>query len=257
MNKNTLEIVDGFIHDDAVYAVFKHLFHNKFNDFYNIISLKQIKQYMWGLLTSLEEIHSCGIVHRDVKPDNFLYNTNTEDFMLIDFGLAELIDNPKLRDDEEYMNIINLQRNGMKNRMGTRGFLAPETIFNYKLQSTGVDIWAAGIILLSFYSKRMPVLNMNKFSKLTNDTLKELYPLIIIYGIEKITMVANKYGSSLYIPDTFNDFILKDGLRTMVERNDIDSDGIDLLYKLLELDCDKRISAADAKRHRFFYDINK
>jgi cell division control protein 7 len=53
--------------------------------------MKGIKQYMFSLLTSLEEIHTHGIVHRDVKPDNFLYNANTNEFMLIDFGLAELV----------------------------------------------------------------------------------------------------------------------------------------------------------------------
>jgi cell division control protein 7 len=86
-----LEIIDGFIDDDSVYAVFKHLLHNKYTDFYQNVSMKQIKQYMYALLTSLEEIHSLGVAHRDVKPDNFLYNMNTGDYMLIDFGLAEIV----------------------------------------------------------------------------------------------------------------------------------------------------------------------
>jgi cell division control protein 7 len=157
--------------------------------------------------------------------------------------------------DEDYMSILQLQRQGLKQRMGTRGFLAPETIFNYKHQNTAVDVWAAGIILLSFFSKRMPVLNMNKFSKLNNDVLKDIYPLIMVYGIEKMTHIANQYGANLYIPDTLRSYVLKDGLLTILKREDIEKDGIDLLYKLLELDCNKRISAADAKKHRFFNDL--
>jgi cell division control protein 7 len=90
-NKHTLEIVDGFIEDDAIYAVFKHLIHHKYSDFYQNVTMKQIKQYMYGLLTCLEEIHFNGIVHRDIKPDNFLYNIDNGEFMLIDFGLAELV----------------------------------------------------------------------------------------------------------------------------------------------------------------------
>jgi serine/threonine protein kinase len=154
------------------------------------------------------------------------------------------------------MTIINLQKNGMKNRMGTRGFLAPETIFNYKEQNQAVDLWAAGIILLAFFSKRMPVLNMNKFSKLNNETLKEIYPLILLYGVEKVTNIANKYGASLYIPETLNDFILKDGLQTLIRRAEVDHDGMDLLYRLLELDYEKRITAKDAKTHSFFKELN-
>jgi cell division control protein 7 len=50
-----------------------------------------IKNYMMGLIKSIQNIHSIGIIHRDIKPDNFLYNFETNEYMLIDFGLAEVI----------------------------------------------------------------------------------------------------------------------------------------------------------------------
>jgi len=31
-----------------------------------------------------------GIFHRDIKPNNFLYNPDTKRGMIIDFGLAEV-----------------------------------------------------------------------------------------------------------------------------------------------------------------------
>jgi cell division control protein 7 len=154
------------------------------------------------------------------------------------------------------MNIINLQKNGLRNRMGTRGFLAPETVFGNKQQGCAVDIWAVGVILLSFFSKRMPVLNMNKFSKLTNETLKELYPLIMLFGIEKMMNIANKNGASLYIPEILNKYILKDSLQSMIVIP-VEKEGIDLLYRLLELDQDKRITAKEAKSHSFFNELIK
>ena len=84
--------MDGFIDEDfAVHAVFKHLVHNKFNDCFRDLTITQIKKYMYSLFTSLEDIHKLNIVHRDVKPDNFLYNFHTNEFMLIDFGLAEIV----------------------------------------------------------------------------------------------------------------------------------------------------------------------
>jgi len=89
--------------------------------------------------------------------------------------------------------IYEIQRTyNLKNRIGTRGFMAPETIFNSVLQGKGVDIWAAGIILLSFLCKRFPVLNLNKFSPITSEVIKDLIPLIYIFGRNKVNEVAKK-----------------------------------------------------------------
>jgi cell division control protein 7 len=50
----------------------------------------QIRQYLRALFESLRHLHSYKIIHRDVKPGNFLYNPLTETFALVDFGLAQI-----------------------------------------------------------------------------------------------------------------------------------------------------------------------
>lgn len=140
-------------------------------------------------------------------------------------------------------------------RIGTRGFLAPEIVFNAKDQGKGVDIWAAGIILLSFFAKRMPVLNLNKFSKIKDISVREIIPLILIWGPEKIIEIATKYGVSIYIPDTFKPYILQNGLITIIVREDVDDSAYDLLISMLELDSNKRISAEAALQHSFFQSL--
>jgi serine/threonine protein kinase len=53
------------------------------------MSVSDTRAYMTGLLDALAFIHRRGIVHRDVKPSNFLFSRATGRSMLVDFGLAE------------------------------------------------------------------------------------------------------------------------------------------------------------------------
>lgn len=53
--------------------------------------MKEIKYYMYSLLEGLQSLHSIGIVHRDIKQGNFLYNLKKHKGIIIDFGLAEMV----------------------------------------------------------------------------------------------------------------------------------------------------------------------
>ena len=46
---------------------------------------------MHQLCTALAHVHNCGVVHRDVKPRNMLYQVATGVGCLVDFGLAQVI----------------------------------------------------------------------------------------------------------------------------------------------------------------------
>jgi cell division control protein 7 len=222
--KKIAKIYDGYYIDDELYLIFPYQRHTKFTDYFLKMTVLDIKKYMFNLLSCLESIHNVGIVHRDVKPDNFLYDIETHECMLIDFGLSEvdLNETNKFQDDENFKKIFDLQKcMSIQHRIGTRGFLAPEIIFCGKFQEKAVDIWAAGIIFLSFICKRMPVLNLNKFSKLKDETIRDIQPLIIIYGRDKIKEIAEKNGCEILIPDCFNKFSFKDDFASMVERDDI------------------------------------
>lgn len=41
------------------------------------------------MLSILQQIHGRHIIHRDMKPDNFLFHPETLDLYLVDFGLAK------------------------------------------------------------------------------------------------------------------------------------------------------------------------
>ncbi|KAG8198752.1 hypothetical protein JTE90_023515 [Oedothorax gibbosus] len=63
--------------------------HQRFSDYVRLLNVNDIREYMKNLLIPLAKIHSHGIIHRDVKPNNFLYNQSLKSYTLVDFGLAE------------------------------------------------------------------------------------------------------------------------------------------------------------------------
>tara|TARA_B100000424_G_C22939424_1_gene499877 strand:+ start:1345 stop:2211 length:867 start_codon:yes stop_codon:yes gene_type:complete len=42
------------------------------------------------ILQQLNNLHKCEVIHNDIKPDNFIFDKNTNKFKLIDFGLSKV-----------------------------------------------------------------------------------------------------------------------------------------------------------------------
>lgn len=85
------------------------------------------------LAEALAYVHSCGIVHRDVKPGNVLLADDGR-AMLTDFGIARLIEGASLHTAP-----------GLT--MGTAAYLAPEQVRGDTL-TAAADIYSFGLVLL-------------------------------------------------------------------------------------------------------------
>jgi serine/threonine protein kinase len=59
-------------------------------EFYRTLPIEGIKAYFRCMFRALRDIHARGIIHRDVKPANFLFDPRTGIGTLCDFGLASV-----------------------------------------------------------------------------------------------------------------------------------------------------------------------
>ena len=267
-----LKIIDGkYVEKNGDFYFISPFFkHKKFVEYYKLMSFEKIRIYMYQLLTCIKKIHSVGIIHRDIKPDNFLFNIETNECCLIDFGLAEIdIDskvfeniNAKNQNDEDYQILNHIQQKHYRHKLGTRGYASPEVIFISPYQDGGVDVWGAGIILLILLSQRNNIFNMNQFSKIESESVKDVIPLIELFGVDKIMEIAKICRCNIYIGDIFKNYKVCGGIEkliTKVPKNAKEQKLLnlakDLLYKLLELNFKKRITAKKALEHDFFRGI--
>lgn len=86
---NVMGVKYCFRKNDHVVIVMPYLEHECFVDILHSLSFQEAKEYMFNLCKALKRIHQFGIVHRDVKPSNFLYNRRLKQYALVDFGLAQ------------------------------------------------------------------------------------------------------------------------------------------------------------------------
>lgn len=101
------------------------------------LSSPQIRIIFNGLFQALKDIHSHGVIHRDVKPHAILLASPEGPAYLSDFGTAW---HPGLSVSSEPAGAKILD-------IGTGPYRAPEVLFGDKSYGTAVDMWGAGCML--------------------------------------------------------------------------------------------------------------
>ncbi|GBP23496.1 hypothetical protein EVAR_12776_1 [Eumeta japonica] len=111
---------------ETVYKVARHYSKDE-----QTIPISFIKLYMYQLFRSLAYIHSLGICHRDIKPQNLLLDPKTGVLKLCDFGSAKHL----VRGEPNVSYIC------------SRYYRAPELIFGAIDYTTKIDVWSAGCVV--------------------------------------------------------------------------------------------------------------
>ena len=143
------------------------------------------------------------------------------------------------------------------NRAGTRGFRAPEVLFKCSSQSTKIDVWSVGVVLLTMMGRRFPFFN-------STDDIDATIEIASIFGRRRMAQCALMHGAifECTIPSvgekgfSFEKLVLWSDCRTGTGP-DLSADercAIRFMERCLELDPRKRISAEGALEHEFLFE---
>ncbi|KAJ1812066.1 glycogen synthase kinase 3 [Coemansia sp. RSA 2599] len=186
-----------------------------------------IKLFMYQLFRSLNFIHSMGICHRDIKPQNLLVDSSTAVLKLCDFGSAKM-----LVAGEPNVSYI-----------CSRYYRAPELIFGATNYTGKIDIWSAGCVFAELMMMQ-PIFP----GESGIDQLVEIIKILGTPSKEQIrTMNPN------YVDHRFPQ--IKPHPLQRLFRNRASPEALDLIRRLLEYTPTKRPSAIEAMAHPFFDEL--
>src|SRR5215813_9619828 len=91
----------------------------------------------------MDHAHQAGVIHRDLKPGNVLFDENNEP-KVTDFGLAK-----KVGEDDSHTRTVSV--------MGSIGYMSPEQASGRTREATpSVDIYALGAVLYRLLAGKTP-----------------------------------------------------------------------------------------------------
>lgn len=191
----------------------------------NIMSMTNVKIFLYQLLRGLAYCHKRQVLHRDLKPQNLLINERGE-LKLADFGLARAKSIPT----KTY-----------SNEVVTLWYRPPDVLLGSTEYSTPIDMWGVGCIFYEMACGR-PIFpgstvedELHLIFKTLGTPTDDVFP-----GIS-----SNEEFLSYNLP-----YYDAEPLLNIAPR--LDGDGLDLLAKLLRYNAKSRTSAAEGMRHAFF-----
>merc|ERR1719204_599801 len=127
----------------------------------NQLEEKLARTYFQQMIQGLEDCHRAGVIHRDIKPQNLLLDSNFQ-LKITDFGLSYI---QKKESASELMTTT---------YVGTRGYQAPE-LLSKKSHTKVCDIFSAGVVLFILLTGYPPFEQGTKVDKWYRPIYQENY----------------------------------------------------------------------------------
>ena len=190
-----------------------------------------LKLYSFQMLKCIGYLHSLGICHRDIKPQNILINPKDYTLKLCDFGCAKHL-------VESEPNIAYIC---------SRYYRPPELIVGATKYTTQVDVWSMGCVIAEI------VLNRPIFpGKSATDQLIEIMKVLGTPTNEQLKTMNGKLKSNENIKK-----IPKKEWNEVFKGKINDNIYFDLISNLLVYEPKKRFSPYQALCHPYFDELKK
>ncbi|KAJ2847718.1 TFIIH complex serine/threonine-protein kinase subunit kin28, partial [Coemansia erecta] len=219
-------LIDVFSHKTNLNLVLEFLdtdLENVIKDKSLVFMPADIKSWMMMALRGLDHCHKCWLLHRDLKPNNFLIASDGQ-LKLADFGLAR-----------EFGDV----KRAMTSQTVTRWYRAPELLMGAANYTGSIDIWAMGCIFAELLL-RAPYL--------PGDT--DLDQLTTIFKARG-TPTEDDWPGMSKLPTGFSfEKYPKPSLADLF--HGASEDTLDLMNRMLTYNPVTRITAAEALQHPYF-----
>ena len=190
-----------------------------------------LKLFSFQMLKCIGYLHSLGICHRDIKPQNILIDPKDYTLKLCDFGCAK-----HLKKTESNISYI-----------CSRFYRPPELVVGATYYTPQVDVWSMGCVIAEL------VINVPIFQgKSATDQLKEIIKVLGTPNEEQIKNMGGKIIKVDKLPKCE-----KKNWKEFFRGKINDELYFDLVDKLLVYEPQKRLGPYQAMCHPFFDELKK
>eukprot|EP00884_Botryococcus_braunii_P005825 jgi/Botrbrau1/15243/Bobra.0149s0094.1 len=186
-----------------------------------------VRLYVYQMCRALHHIHSMGVCHRDIKPQNLLVDTASHQLKLCDFGSAKVL----VRGEPNISYIC------------SRYYRAPELIFGAVDYTTRIDIWSVGCVMAEL------LLGQPLFPG--ESGVDQLVEIIKVLGTPSREEIYNMNPN--YTEFKFPQIKAHPWAKVFSKR--MPPDAINLVSQFLQYSPNKRVSALEAMAHPFFDEL--
>ena len=184
-NENIVKAFDIFDTLNSVYFIYEYLPYGTLRSFL----LDKKAQFTFSkelfisqLSNAISHLHSLGIVHRDIKPDNLLINYTKGNYIikLIDFGLGKIISKNECTTEP----------------FGSLAYSAPEIVEEIKY-TYSPDIWSIGMIAYFIINQKDPFYEWKMNMNYIKDLIRE-GNIQCLFAKKEILISKDKSNSFLF-----------------------------------------------------------